>query len=211
VPYTPYTPQRLYARTTVRSERKLGSSTTVSRSDIRLIQYLDSSALGLVRRWLLIGYFPTHTYYPLHPHAAQLPPSALPAPPVPLPPRQRQLRARERGTHGRTRVDHVDVAEVVRHVHRGGVLVDGERRELICFIAVHLPSGQCVDVMARVLCPLLQTQPACSGQRAPDPAVVWDAVVPQRNSTSLSLSLSLSTDHQRRARPRVGMPPAAAT
>jgi hypothetical protein len=30
-----------------------GSSTTVSRSDIRLIQYLDSSALGLVRRWLL--------------------------------------------------------------------------------------------------------------------------------------------------------------
>jgi hypothetical protein len=27
-----------------------GSSTTVSRSDIRLIQYLDSSALGLVRR-----------------------------------------------------------------------------------------------------------------------------------------------------------------
>jgi hypothetical protein len=37
-----------------------GSSTTVSRSDIRLIQYLDSSALGLVRRWLLIGYFPIH-------------------------------------------------------------------------------------------------------------------------------------------------------
>jgi hypothetical protein len=37
-----------------------GSSTTVSRSDTRLIQYLDSSAHGLVRRWLLIGYFPTH-------------------------------------------------------------------------------------------------------------------------------------------------------
>jgi hypothetical protein len=37
-----------------------GSSTTVSRSDIRLIQYLDSSALGLARRWLLIGYFPFH-------------------------------------------------------------------------------------------------------------------------------------------------------
>jgi hypothetical protein len=37
-----------------------GSLTTVSRSDIRLIQYLDSSALGLVRRWLLIGYFPIH-------------------------------------------------------------------------------------------------------------------------------------------------------
>jgi hypothetical protein len=31
---------------------------TVSRSDIRLIQYLDSSALGLVRR--LTGYFPIH-------------------------------------------------------------------------------------------------------------------------------------------------------
>jgi hypothetical protein len=36
-----------YARTTVRSQ---GSSTAVSRSDIRLIQYLDSSAQGLVRR-----------------------------------------------------------------------------------------------------------------------------------------------------------------
>jgi hypothetical protein len=35
-----------------------GSSTTVSRSDIRLTQHLDSSAHGLVRRWLLIGYFP---------------------------------------------------------------------------------------------------------------------------------------------------------
>jgi hypothetical protein len=35
-----------------------GSSTTVSRSDIRLIQYLGSSALGLVRRWRSIGYFP---------------------------------------------------------------------------------------------------------------------------------------------------------
>jgi hypothetical protein len=35
-----------------------GSWTTVSRSDIRLIQHLDYSALGLVRRWRLIGYFP---------------------------------------------------------------------------------------------------------------------------------------------------------
>jgi hypothetical protein len=34
-----------------------GSSTTVSNSDI---QYLDSSAHGLARRWLLIGYFPIH-------------------------------------------------------------------------------------------------------------------------------------------------------
>jgi hypothetical protein len=40
-----------------------GSSTTVSRSDIRLIQYLDSSALGLVRRLLFIGYF-LILYYP---------------------------------------------------------------------------------------------------------------------------------------------------
>jgi hypothetical protein len=37
-----------------------GSLTTVSRSDIRSIQYLDSSALGSVRRWRLIGYFPFH-------------------------------------------------------------------------------------------------------------------------------------------------------
>jgi hypothetical protein len=38
-----------------------GSSTSVSGSDIRLIQYLDSSADGLVRRGaLLIGYFPIH-------------------------------------------------------------------------------------------------------------------------------------------------------
>ena len=37
-----------------------GSPTTVSRSDIRLIQHLDSSALGLVRRWRLIGDFPIH-------------------------------------------------------------------------------------------------------------------------------------------------------
>jgi hypothetical protein len=45
-----------------------GSPTTVSRSDIRLIQYLDSSALGLVRRWRLIGYFPIH----LSPSRAQV-------------------------------------------------------------------------------------------------------------------------------------------
>jgi hypothetical protein len=37
-----------------------GSSTAVSRSDIRFIQHLDSSAHGLVRRWRLIGYSPTH-------------------------------------------------------------------------------------------------------------------------------------------------------
>jgi hypothetical protein len=37
-----------------------GSLTTVSRNDIRLKQHSDSSALGLVRRWLLIGYFPFH-------------------------------------------------------------------------------------------------------------------------------------------------------
>ena len=41
------------------------SSTTVSRSDVRLIQYLDSSALGLVRSWLLIGYFLILYYPPL--------------------------------------------------------------------------------------------------------------------------------------------------
>jgi hypothetical protein len=34
------------------------------RSDIRLIQHLDSSALGLVRRWLLIGYLPIHLLHP---------------------------------------------------------------------------------------------------------------------------------------------------
>jgi hypothetical protein len=47
-----------------------GSSTTVSRSDIRLIQHLDSSALGLVRRWRLIGYFPIHLLPPLLPSDA---------------------------------------------------------------------------------------------------------------------------------------------
>jgi hypothetical protein len=44
-----------------------GSSTNVSRSDVRLIQYLDSSAHGLVRRWLLIGYFPIHLSPPTPP------------------------------------------------------------------------------------------------------------------------------------------------
>jgi hypothetical protein len=44
-------------RTTVRSERKLDHCLTLG---IRLIQYLDSSAHGLVRRWLLIGCFPIH-------------------------------------------------------------------------------------------------------------------------------------------------------
>jgi hypothetical protein len=42
------------------------SSTTASRSDIRKIQYLDSSAHGLVRRWRLIGYFPIHLLPPVH-------------------------------------------------------------------------------------------------------------------------------------------------
>jgi hypothetical protein len=41
-----------------------GSSTTVSRSDIRLIQRFDFSAHGLVRRWLLIGYFLIHLLLP---------------------------------------------------------------------------------------------------------------------------------------------------
>jgi hypothetical protein len=46
-----------------------GSSTTVSRSDIRLIQHLYS-AHGLVRRWRLIGYFPIHLLPPAQ-HACQ--------------------------------------------------------------------------------------------------------------------------------------------
>ena len=37
-----------------------GSSTAVSHSDIRLIQYFDFSAHGLARWWLLIGYFLIH-------------------------------------------------------------------------------------------------------------------------------------------------------
>jgi hypothetical protein len=53
-----------------------GSLTTVSRSDIRLLQYFDCSALGLVRRWRLIGYFPIHllpqlTANPWHGGAAE--------------------------------------------------------------------------------------------------------------------------------------------
>jgi hypothetical protein len=48
-----------------------GSSTTVARSDIRLIQYLDSSARGLVRRWLLIGYFPIHLFPHVSPSVSQ--------------------------------------------------------------------------------------------------------------------------------------------
>jgi hypothetical protein len=65
-----------------------GSSTTaVSLYDIRLIQYLDSSALALVRRWLLIGYSPIHLLpydamvrnFPTHgqPSAAQGSPTIL--------------------------------------------------------------------------------------------------------------------------------------
>ena len=37
-----------------------GSSTTVSRSDIRVSQHFDLSAHGLVRRWLLIGFLLIH-------------------------------------------------------------------------------------------------------------------------------------------------------
>jgi hypothetical protein len=50
-----------------------GSSTTVSRSDIRFIQHLDSSAHGLVRRWLnWLFFYPlitplTHDSTPLAP------------------------------------------------------------------------------------------------------------------------------------------------
>jgi hypothetical protein len=51
----------------------------VSRSDIRLIRHLDSSALGLVRRWLLIGYFPTH----YQPAGGNLTKSGVPANPGP--------------------------------------------------------------------------------------------------------------------------------
>jgi hypothetical protein len=53
-----------------------GSSTTVSRSDIRLIQYLDSSWLCgmMVRRCSLIGYFPTlpTTLQPYNPRLCSL-------------------------------------------------------------------------------------------------------------------------------------------
>jgi hypothetical protein len=54
--------QLLYARTTARSPRKLNHGLT--RSDIRLMQYFDSSAHGLVRRWLLIGYSLIHLLPP---------------------------------------------------------------------------------------------------------------------------------------------------
>jgi hypothetical protein len=45
-----------------------GSLTTVclSRSDNRLIKHFDSSAHGLVRRWRLIGYFPSLYNPPQH-------------------------------------------------------------------------------------------------------------------------------------------------
>jgi hypothetical protein len=49
-----------------------GSSTAVSQSDIRLIQHFDSSAHGLVRRWLLIGYFLILYYPPSLSSTAQL-------------------------------------------------------------------------------------------------------------------------------------------
>jgi hypothetical protein len=45
-----------------------GSLTTVARSDIRLIQRSDSSALGWVRRWLIIGYVFIHLFPHLLPH-----------------------------------------------------------------------------------------------------------------------------------------------
>ena len=37
---------------------------TASRADTRLIRHLDSSAHGLVRRWLLIGSLPIHLLSP---------------------------------------------------------------------------------------------------------------------------------------------------
>jgi hypothetical protein len=43
-----------------------GSSTTVSRSDIRSIKHLDFSAHGLVRRWLFLLAISSSAYYP-HP------------------------------------------------------------------------------------------------------------------------------------------------
>jgi hypothetical protein len=58
------TPPPLHGFTHGQQSAAKGSLTTVSRSDIRLIQYLDSSAHGLVRRWRLIGYSLT-TYSPL--------------------------------------------------------------------------------------------------------------------------------------------------
>jgi hypothetical protein len=58
------------------------SSTAASRSDIRLIQHLDSPALGLVRRWLLIGYFPIHLLPRLH---TSLPTDNCPQPKETLP------------------------------------------------------------------------------------------------------------------------------
>jgi hypothetical protein len=59
---SPFHPQR-FSTHGHRSAAK-GSSTTASRSDIRLIQYLASSALRLVRRWRLIGYFSIHLLPP---------------------------------------------------------------------------------------------------------------------------------------------------
>ena len=58
---TPHNMVRSFATHGQQSTAK-GSSTTVSRSDIRLIQPLESSALGLVRRWRLIGYLPIHLF-----------------------------------------------------------------------------------------------------------------------------------------------------
>jgi hypothetical protein len=56
-----------------------GSSTNVSRSEnIRLIQHFDSSALGLVRRLLLIGYFPIHSFTPPPLNSARAEMTALP-------------------------------------------------------------------------------------------------------------------------------------
>ena len=49
-------------RTNNNPQAAQGRSTTVSRSDVRFIQHLDSSAHGLVRRRLLIGHFPIHLF-----------------------------------------------------------------------------------------------------------------------------------------------------
>jgi hypothetical protein len=59
-------------RTPHHGQQSAAKGSSVSRSDIRLLQYLDSSAHGLVRRWRLIGHFPIHL----------LPP---PGPPAPCP------------------------------------------------------------------------------------------------------------------------------
>jgi hypothetical protein len=101
--------QLLYARTTVRSERK----PAVSRSDIRLIQYLDSSAHGLVWRWRLIGYF-LILYYPNSQRRTTTRKYVNPGPHntcLPRPEAPRHVsggRSRDRKVCARTRYTHLD-------------------------------------------------------------------------------------------------------